>query len=125
MRRRRFSRSRRAQTANTLLQPHADYNGFLRAYIGQDGITLQSQNLSSQTCQLQVLNLYNGQTSTSVLAPGQVFRHSFPLKAAFGWYDLVLSFDSDPTFRQQFAGHLETGKVSRTDPGASSFAGVK
>jgi phospholipase C len=111
-------------------------NGFLRAYagslanriqlqsmvaynIGQYGITLQSQNLNSQTCQLQVLNLYNGQTVTSVLAPGQVFRQSFPLKAAFGWYDLVISLDSDPTFRQQFAGHLETGEASRTDPGSS------
>jgi phospholipase C len=117
-------------------------NGFLRAYtgtlanstqlqsvivynLGQNGITLQSQNLSSQTCQLQVLNLYNGQTVTSVLAPGRVFQQSFPLKAAFGWYDLVISVESDPAFRQQLAGHLETGEASRTDPGDSSSTNGK
>jgi phospholipase C len=112
-------------------------NGFLRAYkgslanrtqlqsvvvynIGQYGIALQSQNLSSQTCHLRVLNVYTGQTATSVLAPGRVFEGSFPLKASFGWYDLIISVESDPTFRQQLAGHLETGLASRTDPGASS-----
>ena len=73
------------------------------------GSTLQSQNLSSQTYQLQVLNLCNGQTVTSVLAPGRVLQQSFPLKTAFGWYDLVISVESDPTFRQQLAGHLEMG----------------
>jgi phospholipase C len=111
-------------------------NGFLRAYagslanrtqlqsmiayvIGQYEIVLQSQNLSSQTCQLQVLNLYSGETATSVLLPGHVFRQSYPLKASFGWYDLVVSIASDPMFRQQLAGHLETGDASRTDPGMS------
>jgi hypothetical protein len=90
--------------------------------VRQYGITLKSQNLSSQTCQRQVLNLYNGQTATSVLAPGQVFQQVFLLKASFGWYDLVISVESDPTFRQQLAGHLETGEASRTDPGAGSSA---
>jgi phospholipase C len=33
-----------------------------------------------------------------------------------GWYNMVLSIDSDPDFKQQFAGHLETGHPSRTDP---------
>jgi phospholipase C len=66
-----------------------------------------------------VLNLYSGETATSVLLPGHVFRQSYPLKASFGWYDLVVSIASDPMFRQQLAGHLETGDASRTDPGMS------
>jgi phospholipase C len=111
-------------------------NGFLRAYtgclanktqlqsviaynIGQYGITLQSQNLGSQTFRLQVLNFYTGQTGTSVLAPGRIFQQFFPLKATFGWYELVITVESDPTFRQQLAGHLETGLASRTDPGSA------
>jgi hypothetical protein len=66
-----------------------------------------------------VLKLYNGQTVTGVLAPGHVFQQFFPLKATFGWYDLVISVESDPTFRQQPAGHLETGLTRRTDPGSA------
>jgi phospholipase C len=117
-------------------------NGFLRAYTGNlanrtqiqsvivynithDSITLQSQNLGNQTCQLQVQNLYTAQTVMRVLAPGHVFQQSFALKEAFGWYDLVISVESDPTFRQQLAGHLETGAPSRTDPGSTTSANAK
>jgi len=38
----------------------------------------------------------------------------------FGWYDLTLTVGADPTFRQQLAGHVETGRDSASDPALGS-----
>jgi len=40
----------------------------------------------------------------------------FELARSFGWYDITLTTDSDPSFAQQLAGHLETGRDSVSDP---------
>jgi phospholipase C len=32
------------------------------------------------------------------------------------WYDLVVTVDADAAFRRRFAGHVETGATSMTDP---------
>jgi phospholipase C len=112
-------------------------NGFFRAYKGslanktnllsvvaydvaQYGITLQAQNLSAKSCLLQVVNVYDGTRVTRVVAPLHAFAEFFPLKTFFGWYDLVVTVEADPAFRQQFAGHLENGLASRTDPRSGS-----
>jgi phospholipase C len=33
-----------------------------------------------------------------------------------GWYDLVLAHAGDASFRYQYAGHVENGQDSVTDP---------
>ncbi|MDI1363498.1 MAG: phospholipase C, phosphocholine-specific [bacterium] len=38
------------------------------------------------------------------------------LRGSDNWYDLTLRLPDDPTFIRRFAGHLETGAASRTDP---------
>lgn len=38
------------------------------------------------------------------------------LKSSFGWYDIEIVNESDPAFYQRYAGHIETGKTSQTDP---------
>jgi phospholipase C len=107
-------------------------NGFFRAYKGQSsnanlqsvvsydlvryGITLQSQNLGSESVQLLVENLYNSETITQLVKRGSVFEQFWPLENVSGWYSLVISVESDPAFLQQFAGHLENGAPSTTDP---------
>jgi phospholipase C len=110
-------------------------NGFFRAYKGQTdnpananfqsaivydlasgGITLQSQNLGTESAELPVLNLYTNETIVRVVGRGMVFDQFWSLEKFYGWYNLVISVESDPTFSQQFAGHLETGVPSLTDP---------
>jgi phospholipase C len=110
-------------------------NGFFRAYRGksaspfsvnvqsvimydtsQYGITLQTENRGSVTCQLQAKNLYDNEIVNCMLKPGQVFERFWPLGMLSGWYDLVISVESDSSFQQHLAGHLETGNASRTDP---------
>ena len=108
-------------------------NGFFRAYKGQSGntvnlqsvvaydlvrggITLQSQNLGPETAELRVQNLYDNETITWIVKRGRVFNQFWSLQKVSGWYSLVISVESDPIFLQQFAGHLETGEPSTTDP---------
>ena len=110
-------------------------NGFFRAYKGRsgsqasvnfqssivynissDGITLQSQNLGAESAELQIKNLYTNGIVTKVVEHAAVANQSWSLQNYFGWYSVVLSVQSDPNFQQRFAGHLETGQPSRTDP---------
>ena len=110
-------------------------NGFFRAYKGRsgsqasvnfqssivynissDGITLQSQNLGAESAELQIKNLYTNGIVTRVVEHAAVANQFWSLQNYFGWYSVVLSVQSDPNFQQRFAGHLETGQPSRTDP---------
>ena len=110
-------------------------NGFLRAFKGglirgtsaniqssiaynvaAGGVTLTALNKGSAPCVLEVRNQYTGQTSSQPLAVGVSSSQFFALDKYFGWYDFVLGVGEDPAFRQQLAGHLETGRDSITDP---------
>jgi phospholipase C len=49
-------------------------------------------------------------------APGAIGRGRWSLAASDGWYDIVVTSPSTPGFVHRYAGHLETGRASRTDP---------
>jgi phospholipase C len=110
-------------------------NGFFRAYQGSvnpafsaniqseiaydvagGGVTLTAVNRGTAACQLQILNVYTSAIVVKALNAGATFQQFFSLQKYNGWYDFVLTVESDRTFRQQLAGHLETGKDSTTDP---------
>jgi phospholipase C len=40
----------------------------------------------------------------------------FDLKKSFGWYDFTVKISGNETFERRYAGHVETGEVSKTDP---------
>jgi phospholipase C len=110
-------------------------NGFFRAYQGTfnhavstniqseiaydvagGGVTLTAVNRGAAACELKVLNVYTSATVVKTLDAGAKFQQFFSLQKYHGWYDLVLTVESDRSFRQQLAGHLETGTDSTTDP---------
>jgi len=39
-----------------------------------------------------------------------------PTNSSFGWYNVVLTVKNQPHFYKQFAGHIETGVISSSDP---------
>ncbi|WP_426043361.1 phosphocholine-specific phospholipase C [Caulobacter sp. DWR3-1-2] len=62
--------------------------------------------------------LAEGEASQSlVLPPKGVVRSVWDLRGSDHWYDLTLTLADDPAFIQRLAGHFETGRASRTDPG--------
>jgi phospholipase C len=110
-------------------------NGFLRTYrgglladtsasiaaalaydIAKGGVTLTAVNDGTRTCELQILEVYTSVLTSKKLAPGSKYERFFGTNPRHGWYDFILSVVEDVTFRQQLAGHLETGSDSVTDP---------
>jgi phospholipase C len=55
-----------------------------------------------------------------VLRAREKFARAFTLERSFGWYDLTIEVDADPSFSCQLAGHLETGRDSASDPALGS-----
>ena len=47
---------------------------------------------------------------------------SWNLAATHGWYDLLVTSEAEPAYARRFAGRLETGKDSITDPAMSGPA---
>jgi phospholipase C len=110
-------------------------NGFFRAFQGSvsspgkadldvrslydvyaHGITLEIHNRGREIHHLRILDAYTKQTTERRLKPGENLREFWRLEATFGWYDFAIEADSDSTFRQRLAGHLETGRDSMSDP---------
>jgi phospholipase C len=109
-------------------------NGFLRGFKGAMGdgsvrlaireeydtkrksIALAIRNQGLQPGAVRVIDGYTGQRVMIAIQPGQVISRSWNLERLWGWYDLVITADGDPQFRYQFAGHVETGEHSISDP---------
>jgi phospholipase C len=111
-------------------------NGFHRHLIGAanglavsataegSDIKLALTNTTTETVEIEVTcESYNGvRPWKAKLSPGQTKSHSWPLSATRGWYDLSVAIKGDATFVRRFAGHVETGKDSITDPAMSGPA---
>jgi phospholipase C len=80
------------------------------------GITLDIHNHGADAAKVSVFDAYTGQTTTQSIAPGRSLTWHWPLEESFGWYDLTIQVDSDPTFKRVLAGHVETGFDSASDP---------
>ncbi|KGE14347.1 phosphocholine-specific phospholipase C [Sphingobacterium deserti] len=102
-------------------------NGFYRSFKGSktretallnveqaeytESITIQTTNNKQH---LAVKDLSYGQEGKAFSAHS--FKWKMNLEKSFGWYDIEVTASEDPDFSYQYAGHLETGKASRTDP---------
>jgi phospholipase C len=53
---------------------------------------------------------------TLTLAPASSLAESWDIARADHWYDLIVTVKDNPAFLRRFAGHLETGRSSKTDP---------
>jgi phospholipase C len=65
---------------------------------------------------VRIAGAYTNDAMSHTLQPGENVVKYFRLERSFGWYDFTLEVESDPSFTQRLAGHLETGEGSMTDP---------
>ncbi|TAM98096.1 MAG: phospholipase C, phosphocholine-specific [Chitinophagaceae bacterium] len=80
-------------------------------------ITLQIHNTSNQQQHISIRdNAYNNSPSTSALKPGESISITLPLGKSHGWYDFSLQVKGKEHFTRRYAGHVETGESSFTDP---------
>jgi hypothetical protein len=79
-----FFRAYKGQSSNANLQSVVSYD------LVRYGITLQSQNLGSESVQLRVQNLYDNETITQLVKRSRVFEQFWPLEKVSGCYSLVI-----------------------------------
>jgi phospholipase C len=113
-------------------------NGFYRRFAGQidQGLSVSLAETAGGDVVLHVVNADTAPRSVGfamddaypiadgalrwravTVGPGQSMQLAWNLAASDRWYSLTVSADGLPGFRRQFAGHVETGRASRTDPG--------
>ena len=115
-------------------------NGFLRTFAGglaagsanltvnaiyendSESIALVIRNHGSSDHKLSILDAYSGKTQTRVVHSKNTATYVGQLHKSFGWYDLVVTSESDASFTRQLAGHVETGRPSVTDPAIGATA---
>ncbi|RSZ44249.1 MULTISPECIES: phospholipase C, phosphocholine-specific [unclassified Variovorax] len=114
-------------------------NGFLRRFVGDMSTTagvayanpevaacyditnrnirLTLRNSGNASCRMTVANSYGSAASRNfTLGAGASIDDYWDLSASDGWYDLSVTADIDDSFLRRFAGHVENGKPSKSDP---------
>jgi phospholipase C len=106
-------------------------NGFFRSFKGgpshlvvrafsdsrKDEIFVQIKNGGSDWARLTVRDGYTSRTRKLSIRPGDTKTEQWSLSRTCGWYDLAITVQGDPHFHYRYAGHLENGEESISDPG--------
>jgi phospholipase C len=107
-------------------------NGFVRRFRGGAGDPLEVRqgqggdpdtldlvllNPSNRPVTVRTANAYGGETARiHHLQPGANITDSWSIAPSGHWYDLTVTVDDDRAFLRGLAGHVETGRPSRSDP---------
>jgi phospholipase C len=85
-------------------------------------IVLLVQNIAAARTTVSVANQYSGKTEQFPLPPFGLVEVPVAIDATFNWYDVVITTSTDPSFVRHYAGHVENGLDSLSDPhiGASA-----
>jgi phospholipase C len=87
-------------------------------------VSVKLHNKGSQPCTFSVAaNAYHTDGPwTATVAAGAVGELSWPVTDSGNWYDFTVSASTAPTFKRRFAGRIETGKDSVSDPAMGTGA---
>ena len=61
---------------------------------------------------------YSRGRQTCAVPPGKEIEQRWPLEDSSGWYDLAIT-SADQNYLRRFAGHVENGQPSTSDPASS------
>lgn len=90
-------------------------NKSLQTFTGN--IELQIESQAEKALEIVLLdNAYKTTKYEFVIKPGQHKKVKINLSKQFNWYDFTLRVKGNKQFSRRFAGHVETGKPSMTDP---------
>jgi phospholipase C len=115
-------------------------NGFHRQYAGRRGkqavsvtasylaeaseLVLTLSNPYAQPLTIVAADAaYGAQVAVVELAPGEQSTHSWDTAASGNWYDISLHINEVPAYLRRFAGRLENGKDSISDPAMGKSTG--
>ena len=93
-----------------------DSKGLLKSKL-TGNVTLTIENKSSNAFKLTLTNRYESSDIRTIeLAANSKSSTKIDLQKSSGWYDLMLRIDGLPEFQKHYAGHVETGEDSISDP---------
>jgi phospholipase C len=84
--------------------------------VDDSALILRITNQAHTRRRVQIANAYRDELIRDELPRGRALEKRFSLKSSFGWYDLTITCDADSRFLWRFAGHLESGHDSASDP---------
>jgi phospholipase C len=88
-------------------------------------ISLNVRNVARSNARVTVLDAYTGEKVTRVVGPGEESEGTLSIGQYHGWYDLVVTVAEDPSFEYRLAGHVETGRDSKSDPAMGGLVSLK
>jgi phospholipase C len=81
-----------------------------------DEIALKIRNRGPRPVSVIVRSGYSSRQAKLSLKPGESVTEQWSLSRTRGWYDLVLTVAGGAPVEYRYAGHLENGEESITDP---------
>ncbi len=106
-------------------------NGFYRRYKGQgvdptaptsalkrdgDRLAIVLRNPGAVPATVVLASAYGGKPEVRVLPPKGSADVVFPLRPTAHWYDVATTWRENPDYLRRYAGHMETGEASFSDP---------
>lgn len=79
-------------------------------------ITFTITNRGTKAATVRLTNGYTNRAISHLVGAGAVWSHLFDANDLSGWYDVLVTLDGDAVFLQHFAGHIEDGSDSISDP---------
>jgi phospholipase C len=85
----------------------------------KDILLVEVRNQSAKALSVRLTDAaYNNSEQAIALAPQSSHQFAWKVKDSGYWYDTALSVAEYPGYIRRFAGHIETGRASCTDPAA-------
>lgn len=110
-----FYRAFQGSAVATQLETALSYEMKNRALTGK--VILELKNNGSQNLQCVIQDLaYKMPEKTVTLAPHSTQKLKLDLQKSHHWYDFAVKILGNGDFERRYAGHVETGKESFTDP---------
>lgn len=89
--------------------------------VANGNVSLRIVNRGNTARHITVTNAYGtGYPRVFTVKPGDHVEDYWDLRGSHGWYDLSVVDNGDSAFLQRFAGHVETGRPSVSDPGIAT-----
>ncbi|AXI03820.1 phosphocholine-specific phospholipase C [Aquirhabdus parva] len=112
-----FLRVFHGNLADTALPKRGNPDATLCYDVANGNVILTLSNRGTVACTITVqANTYSTQRRSYTVQPGTDVQDIWDLKNSHGWYDLSVVASTANGFLRRFAGHVEDGKNSMSDP---------
>lgn len=95
---------------------HLGLDAHLRYDASRDSVLLLLKNQTSHAITFHISNAYGEVSRVVTIKAGTTVEDRWNLAASAGWFDLSVTLGTNANYLRRFAGHLETGKPSTSDP---------